>query len=148
MFSIASHYGCHYLKPSEIYDGFDHPEVPESLDRLVAVTGALPVDYRTKKDCCGGAILGVDEETALSMARAKLDDISCQGADAINLICPFCSVMYGANQRKIGSGRGVKYDLPILYYPQILGLAMGISHEELGLMQNPIRPRALLAKIS
>jgi heterodisulfide reductase subunit B len=148
MFSIASHYGCHYLKPSEIYDGFDHPEVPESLDKLVAVTGARAVDYRTKKDCCGGAILGVDEETALSMARAKLDDINSAGADAINLICPFCSVMYGANQRKIGSGHGVKYDLPILYYPQILGLAMGINHEELGLMQNPIRPRALLAKIS
>jgi heterodisulfide reductase subunit B len=148
MFRIASHYGCHYLKPSKIYDGFDHPEAPESLDRLVAATGAFPVDYRTKKDCCGGAILGVDEETALSMARAKLDDISNRGADAINLICPFCSVMYGANQRKIGAGLNVKYDLPILYYPQILGLAMGISHAELGLMQNPIRPRALIAKIS
>ena len=148
MFSIASHYGCHYLKPSEIYDKFDHPEMPESLDKLVAATGARVVKYRTQKDCCGGAILGVNEETALTMARAKLDDISSSGADAINLICPFCSVMYGANQRKIGSGRGVKYDLPILYYPQILGLAMGISHEELGLMQNPIRPRALLAKIS
>ena len=82
------------------------------------------------------------------MAGGKLDDISEAGADAINLICPFCSVMYGANQRKIGTSHNVKYDLPILYYPQILGLAMGISHEELGLMQNPIRPRTFLAKIS
>ena len=123
--------------------------IPHSCLSPVSYTHlALPVDYRTKKDCCGGAILGVDEETALSMARAKLDDINNAGADAINLICAFCSVMYGANQRKIGSGHGVKYDLPILYYPQILGLAMGISHEELGLMQNPIRPRAFLAKIS
>lgn len=147
-FRIASHYGCHYLKPSEIYDRFDHPEAPQSLDKLVAATGAEAVDYATKKECCGGAILGVDEEIALRMARAKLDDIKASGADAINLICPFCSVMYGANQRKIQAKYGAKYDLPILYYPQILGLAMGIDAEELGLSQNPIKPKALLAKIS
>jgi len=147
-FRIASHYGCHYLKPSGIYDGFDHPEVPRSLDMLVAVTGAEPVDYATKKECCGGAILGVDENIALQMSRAKLDDIKAHGADAINLICPFCSVMYGANQRKIQAKYGTRYDLPILYYPQVLGLAMGIDAEELGLSQNPIKPKALLAKIS
>ncbi len=147
-FRIASHYGCHYLKPSEIYDHFDHPEVPQSLDRLVEATGAAPVDYATKKECCGGAILGVDENIALSMARAKLDDIKANEADAINLICPFCSIMYGANQRKIQAKFGTKYDLPVLYYPQILGLAMGIDAEELGLSQNPIKPKALLAKIS
>ncbi|MDI7246665.1 MAG: CoB--CoM heterodisulfide reductase iron-sulfur subunit B family protein [Bacillota bacterium] len=148
MFRIASHYGCHYLKPSEVYDHFDHPEVPQSLDRLVAATGAEAVDYATKKECCGGAILGVDENIALQMARAKLDDIKANEADAINLICPFCSVMYGANQRKIQTKYGTRYDLPILYYPQILGLAMGIDAEELGLSQNPIKPKALLAKIS
>lgn len=148
MFRIASHYGCHYLKPSEIYDHFDHPEVPQSLDRLVAATGAEAVDYSTKKECCGGAILGVDENIALSMARAKLDDIRASEADAVNLVCPFCSIMYGVNQRKIQTKFGTKYDLPVLYYPQILGLAMGIDTEELGLSQNPIKPKALLAKIS
>ncbi len=148
MFRIASHYGCHYLKPSEIYDHFDHPEVPQSLDKLVAATGAEPVEYAAKKDCCGGAILGVDEGIALAMARAKLDDVKAREADALNLICPFCSIMYGVNQRKIQAKFGTKYDLPVLYYPQILGLAMGIDAEELGLSQNPIKPRALLAKIS
>ncbi|MCR4401452.1 MAG: CoB--CoM heterodisulfide reductase iron-sulfur subunit B family protein [Firmicutes bacterium] len=147
-FRIASHYGCHYLKPSEIYDRFDHPEVPKSLDELVTATGAQAVDYATKKECCGGAILAVDEELALRMARAKLDDIKASGADAINLICPFCSVMYGANQRKIQTKYGAKYDLPIMYYPQVLGLALGIDAEELGLSQNPVKPRAILAKIS
>ncbi|NPV53176.1 MAG: CoB--CoM heterodisulfide reductase iron-sulfur subunit B family protein [Firmicutes bacterium] len=144
---IASHYGCHYLKPSEIYDRFDDPEVPASLDALVEAAGAVPVDYVTKKECCGGAILGVDENISLSMTKQKLDDISKRGADAINLVCPFCNIMYGANQRKIQSKYGVKYDLPVLYYPQVLGLAMGMEPEELALNMNPIKPKALLAKL-
>ena len=145
---IASHYGCHYLKPSEIYDCFDHPELPISLDRLVEAAGATPVDYITKKECCGGALLGVDENIALTMAKQKLDDLKANEVDAINLVCPFCNIMYGANQRKIQSKAGVKYEIPVIFYPQLLGLAMGMTAEELGLNMNPIKPKAMLAKLA
>jgi len=148
MFSFASHYGCHYLKPSRLYDNFDEPEEAESLDKLVELTGAKVVDYENKNGCCGGAVLAADADTAYSIAREKILNVKNAGADAINLVCPFCSVMYDANQREIGGKFDETYELPVLYYPQILGLAMGINPKELGLGMNIVKTKNLIAKIS
>jgi len=142
---IASHYGCHYLKPSEIYDHFDDVNNPQSLDTLVALTGAEPVNYLGKKRCCGGPVLPVDEQTALAVAREKLDDIAEAGADAMALVCPFCSVMYDSNQKGIEAAFQKEYSLPVLYLPQILGLAMGFDRKELGLHMNVVKTKELLA---
>lgn len=144
---IASHYGCHYLKPSSIYDDFDSPEFPSSLDTLVSATGASPVDYVNEKRCCGGGVLAVDEHVALSLASKKLDDIKGSGADAINLVCPFCAVMYDDNQKKVEAMVQSSYALPVLYYPQLLGLAMGIDPGELGLNINKVKTRSLLERL-
>jgi heterodisulfide reductase subunit B len=143
---IAVHYGCHYLKPSEIYDHFDHVEHPASLDRLVALTGAEVIDYDDKKRCCGGPILPVDDKTAMSVAKSKLDDIARADANAICLVCPFCSVMYDDNQKSIEAEFAADYNLPVLYLPQILGLAMGFERKELGLNMNVVKTKALLEK--
>jgi heterodisulfide reductase subunit B len=59
---LSVHYGCHYERPKELYDDFDDPENPRSLDELVEATGARSIDYKGKLDCCGGAILGVQED--------------------------------------------------------------------------------------
>ena len=146
-FSFAPHYGCHYLKPSEIYESFDDIENPKTLDDLIKVTGAKSVLYEDKKSCCGGGIMGIDEMTALKVAKEKLDHIKSAKADAICLICPFCSIMYEGSQKKIEKQFEAEYNLPVLYYPQILGLALGISPEELGFNINRIRPREMLAKL-
>ncbi len=144
--SIASHYGCHYLKPSEIYEGFEDPENPRSLDELVSLTGAAPVEYKDKKRCCGGPLLPVDEKTSLSVAKEKLDDIKAAGADAVSLVCPFCAVMYDSNQKGIASKFETEYDLPVLYLTQILGVAMGFDRKELGLNMNVVKTKDLLAR--
>lgn len=143
-FGFAPHYGCHYLKPSHLYDDFDDPENPQSLDRLIEATGARTVRYEDEGQCCGGGILGFDEETALLVTKQKLDHVSATGADALVLICPFCAIMYEANQRRVEKLYDVKYGLPVLYYPQILGLAMGFSAEEMGLRLNRVKPRRLI----
>lgn len=145
--SVAIHYGCHYLKPSGIYEGFDDPEAPRTLDRLVSLTGARVVDYRDANRCCGGPLLPVDEKTALSVAREKLEDISAAGADAICLICPFCAVMYDGNQKGIEAAFETSYNIPVLYLPQILGLAMGFDRKELGLNMNVVITKDLLSLI-
>jgi heterodisulfide reductase subunit B len=144
---FAPHYGCHYLKPSHLYDGFDDPENPQSLVRLIDAAGARVVRYDDEAQCCGGGILGFDEETALLMTRQKLDHVAEAGADAMVLICPFCAIMYEANQRRVERLSGVTYRLPVLYYPQILGLAMGFSMEEMGLKLNRVKPRELARKL-
>jgi len=146
-FKIASHYGCHYLKPSEIYEGFDDHEFPTTLDELVDAAGATSVDYQNKMRCCGGSVLGVDEELCLSITHEKLDDVKNAGANCMTLVCPFCSVMYDDNQRKIESTFDVSYNLPVLFYPQLLGLAMGFDPREVGLNMNRVKPTELIAQI-
>lgn len=146
-FRVACHYGCHYLKPSEIYDGFDDHEFPRSLDDLVNAIGAKAVDYQNKMRCCGGSVLAVDEELCLSITQRKLDDIKAAGANCITLVCPFCSIMYDDNQRKIESTFDANYGLPVLFYPQILGLAMGLDPRELGLNMNRVKPTELITQM-
>ena len=144
--SIAAHYGCHYLKPSEIHDDFDNVEDPKSIETLVSLTGAKIIDYPGKKRCCGGPVLPVDEKLALSVSKEKLDDLSKTDADALCLVCPFCSVMYDGNQKSIESEYGVSYNLPVLYLTQILGLAMGVDRKELGLNMNVVKTKNLLLR--
>jgi len=145
---IAVHYGCHYLKPSSIHDRFDDVEDPTSIESLVALTGAKLVDYSGKKRCCGGPVLPVDEKLALSVAKEKLDSLAEAGANALCLVCPFCSVMYDGNQKGIESEFGVSYNLPVLYLTQVLGLAMGLDRKELGLNMNVVKTKELLEGIA
>jgi heterodisulfide reductase subunit B2 len=145
---VASHYGCHYMKPSEIYNNFDEVEDPQTLEEIVALTGASVVDYQNKKRCCGGPVLAVDEKTSLSVAKEKLDDIKEAGADIINLICPFCSVMYDSNQKGIETQFNVGYNLPVLYLTQILGVAMGMDRKDLGLNLNVVKTKDVLARFA
>jgi heterodisulfide reductase subunit B len=144
---LAAHYGCHYLKPSEIYQSFDDSENPKSLDELIEVTGAEAVNYENKKMCCGGAILGVDENITLTMASKKLSAVKKVGVDALVSICPFCSVIYEDNQRKVESKIETELNLPVLFYPQVLGLAFGVDQKELGFRMNKVRANELIAKI-
>ena len=144
---MSVHYGCHYLRPFELYGGFDDPENPVSVENLVAVTGAAVVDYEKKLECCGGAILGVEEDIALSMAKDKLDNVTKNNVDALVTICPFCSIMYEDNQRKIESKFNVEYNLPVLYYPQVLGLALGLEPKPLGFRLNKVKAKKILEKV-
>jgi heterodisulfide reductase subunit B len=145
---IASHYGCHYLKPSEVHGEFEDPEAPRSMDELIRAVGAEDVDYLDKKYCCGGGLLAIDEDIAYKMAEKKLDIITDEKVDAISLFCPFCDLMYEASQKTIQDRTGKEYNLPVLFLTQILGLAMGISPKELGLQFNRPKPESILNKVS
>jgi heterodisulfide reductase subunit B len=141
---LAAHYGCHYLKPGEAHDDFDDPEDPHTLDDLIAATGATSIDYEDRLQCCGGGILGADEETALAMPHLKLGRITAVGADAMVIICPFCDIMYEIQQRRIEKMYDTEYKLPVLFYPQVLGLALGLSGDEVGLKLNRVKSRTLM----
>ena len=144
--AIALHYGCHYLKPSEIYDNFDTADHPKSIEKLVSLTGARVVSYAGEQNCCGGPLLPVDEKTALSLAKDKLDAVFEIGADALCVVCPFCSVMYDSNQKAILSESATNSGFPVLYLTQLLGLAMGFGKKELGLHMNVVKPKQLIKK--
>ena len=145
---LASHYGCHYLKPSSVYDKFEDPEFPRTLDELISALGAETVEYEEKMHCCGGVILDVDDKVALAIAQRKLDHVKAAGADAISLICPLCGSMYDRNQRAIERRFNAAYNLPVLYYTQVLGLALGLDPKSLGLDMNRVKTSDLLSKLS
>ncbi len=144
---IAVHYGCHYTRPSEVQGRFEDYEAPHSLQDLVEVTGAETVPHESEK-CCGGALLGIDQEVAFIMSKEKLDYAKSAGADALVIICPFCGLMYDVFQENIGEMFNKEYRLPVLYYPQLLGLAMGFSADELGFRLNRVEATSLIEKIA
>ena len=143
---VASHYGCHYLKPSEIYDGFDNAENPTTLDELVAATGARVINYRDFKECCGGAVLAVDETIPYALVDDKLTHVKDADADAISLVCPFCSVVYDSNQKTVEKTYEKEYGIPVFYLTQILGWAMGYNAKELGMQLNVVKTKELLKR--
>jgi heterodisulfide reductase subunit B len=144
---IMPHYGCHYMRPSQLY-GFDNAEAPHTLDELVQVTGAESVEYAEKKMCCGGSVLGIDEDLAVTMSNYKLGVAKKKGADALVSICPFCTVMYEDNQRKAEAKFSTQYGIPVLYYPQLLGLSFGLDGNAVGLRFNRVKADAILEKIA
>ena len=128
---VAEHNGCHILRPKE-FIGFDDPEDPKTLKTLVEATGATCLDYMDETECCGAPSVGVNDKIALELAREKLNHIKAVDAQAMITICPFCHIMYDTNELRIEKMFNETYGIPILHYPQLLGLAMGMKPEELG----------------
>jgi heterodisulfide reductase subunit B len=143
---VATHPGCHYVRPKDLFAGFDDPEYPRSLDELVEATGAESVDYVGKTDCCGGSLLAVDEKVSKAMTRKKLDRLKGK-VDALVLICPFCGIMYDKYQRLLEEEAQTQYGVPVLYYPQLLGLALGLDPGDLGFDVNSVPVKQLLEKV-
>jgi len=143
---VAVHYGCHYVKPSELHEDFDNVEDPSSIEKLVSLTGASYLDYEGKKLCCGGPALPVDESAALAVAGRKIGAVSEAGADVLCLVCPFCAVMYDGNQKTIMERQGLDREIPVLYLTQLLGISMGFDRKELGLNLNVVKAKDVLGR--
>jgi len=130
MIKVAEHNGCHILRPKE-YIGFDDPEDPQTLKSLIEATGATCLDYMDETECCGAPIAGVNDKIPLQLTRDKLNHIKMVNGEALITICPFCHMMYDTNQTRIEKMYNETYGIPVLHYPQLLGLAIGIPPEEL-----------------
>lgn len=143
-FSFAPHYGCHYLKPAEATGGLDPVEDPVTLTRLIEVTGAVSVRYPSLLQCCGGGVLGAKEDLANTLAGEKLGELNQAGVSGLVVICPFCNVMFEGQQKKIEKKLELKLKVPVLYYPQLLGLALGFSPDELGFKLNRVKDKEFL----
>jgi len=132
--SVAEHNGCHVLRPTK-YIGFDDPENPTMLKRLIEATGAKCLDYMDETECCGAPIVGVNDQIPLHLAREKLGHIKEVGAQMLITVCPFCHMMFDTNQLRIERLFNETYGIPVLHYSQLLGLAMGFTPEELALKE-------------
>ncbi|UCE28528.1 MAG: CoB--CoM heterodisulfide reductase iron-sulfur subunit B family protein [Candidatus Bathyarchaeota archaeon] len=129
---VVQHSGCHVNRPRK-YIGLEDPENPTILKKLIEVTGAECLEYMDEPECCGAPILGVDEKIPLQLTRDKLDHVKAVGAQAMITVCPYCHIMYDLNQPRIERAFNEKFGIPVLHYPQLLGLAMGITPDKLAL---------------
>jgi heterodisulfide reductase subunit B len=143
---VAEHAGCHVLRPTK-YIGFDDPENPTILKNLIELTGAKCVDYMDETECCGAPIIGVNDVIPLQLAREKLGHIRAVGAQALITVCPFCHMMYDLHQSRIERAFNEKFDIPVLHYTQLLGLAMGFSPDELGFKELRVNATKILKEL-
>jgi heterodisulfide reductase subunit B len=139
---FAAHPGCHAIRPSRIGRP-DDPENPKKLDDLITWLGAEAADYPEKIDCCGSSLAAASGKTVLDIAGEKLKAVKRRGFDGLVTTCPFCFKVYDNKQRAIQATVGDReLEVPVFYYTQLLGLAIGVDQESLGLdlNQSPIDP--------
>lgn len=145
---VAPYYGCLFLKPPT-FCKFDNPENPQSLDILVKTVGATNIPWgRYRTLCCGGALQMIQEEAMLELSGSILMKAKEHGADCIVTACPFCHLNLDMKQKDVSSKYDMKIDIPVLYFTQLLGLALGIQPKKLGLDKIIVSPAKLLAAIS
>ncbi len=127
---VAPFYGCQILRPTKIL-GFEDPDSPQSLERLIIACGAEPIDYPAKVKCCGFPIILAREDVALGELVQPLEQAIDAGADVIVTPCPLCHLSLDAWQRKAAAFSGRDFEIPILHLGQLLGAAAGIEESEL-----------------
>ncbi|MBT0651813.1 CoB--CoM heterodisulfide reductase iron-sulfur subunit B family protein [Geomobilimonas luticola] len=140
---VATYYGCLLTRPPEVPE-LDCVEAPTIMENVIAATGAEPVAWSHRLECCGanftlsrpGVVLNLSNEILASAKRA--------GADCIMVACPLCHGNLDIRQREIEEANGTRYDMPVFYMTQLLGLAVGVPAGKLGLESMIVNPLPLL----
>jgi heterodisulfide reductase subunit B len=141
---VAPYYGCVIVRPG---DGFDDPEYPMSLDYLLKALGAEVVDFPLKSHCCGGHMTQISEGTAFELIRRLLHNADEYQADMIVTLCPMCQFNLDVFQGQVNRSFGTDFDIPVLFFTQLMGLAFGLQPEALGIGSEMVSAKDALAKI-
>ncbi|MFQ6058032.1 MAG: heterodisulfide reductase-related iron-sulfur binding cluster [Anaerolineae bacterium] len=137
---VVSYYGCLLTRPPRV-TGAKHPEYPMAMDRVMEALGAESLDWCSKTDCCGANLSLIRTELALELSHRILDDAHAVGAEAIVVGCPLCQANLDGRQQQMD----LDYELPILYFTQLMALAFGLGDKATAFNKNMVDPRALLS---
>ncbi len=140
---VAPYYGCQIVRPRL---GFDHPELPQSLDHLIESLGADATPFPLKSRCCGGPLILSQEKLALDLIHELFRSADANGAQCLVTVCPLCQMNLDLYQSKVNSKYKTNYELPILFFTQLVGVAYGLDARDLGLEMNIVSPRKVLAQ--
>lgn len=140
---VAPFYGCYILRPAEALQ-FESHEKPVSIEQLIATIGAEPVNFDGETKCCGFPILFVQRETAFKMAGTYLNNAKQNGADIMVTPCPLCHISLDTYQAKSANETKTELNLPVMHLPQLIGLALGVEPEKLGLSKHMISTAKVL----
>jgi len=126
---VAPYYGCQIVRPDTT---FDDPDDPQTMDRLIEALGATPVDFLMKSYCCGASLMGTQEKLALRLCKNLLLNAEQNGAHCLITVCPLCQMNLDVYQNKVNKLFGMMFNLPVLYFTQLIGISMGIPDRDLG----------------
>lgn len=140
---VAVHYGCHALRPGDV-TRFDNPLAPTIFEKLVAAVGCRPLPWSLRLECCGHPAWGKNNRISLGLCQRKLDDARATGARLLVTACTYCQLQFDRNCEEHLPSPGDRGDLPAVLVTQLLGRAMGLAADALGLELNHIPPEALL----
>ncbi|HEX5247846.1 MAG TPA: CoB--CoM heterodisulfide reductase iron-sulfur subunit B family protein, partial [Gaiellaceae bacterium] len=143
---VAPFYGCQILRPSKIM-GFEDPDRPWSLERIIEACGGEAIDYPAKIKCCGFPIIQAREETALGELIQPVEQALEAGADVMVTPCPLCHLSLDAWQQKLEAATGRSFKLPILHLAQLVGVAAGLEESELKFKRHIVDPRPALERL-
>jgi heterodisulfide reductase subunit B len=144
---VATHVGCQIIRYSET-TSVDDAENPHKLEDLIEALGAETIYYAQRLDCCGAALTRSHPDSALSLTGSKLKAVQALDVGGLVVSCPDCQLMFDAKQKEAGATVGAKFNVPVVYYTQLLGLALGIEQDKLGLNLNQSPVEQLLSKVS
>jgi succinate dehydrogenase / fumarate reductase, cytochrome b subunit len=144
---IAPFYGCQILRPSKLL-GFEDPDRPSSLERIIEACGGDAVDYPAKIKCCGFPIIQAREDVALNELIQPIEQALEAGADAMVTPCPLCHLSLDAWQSKLEKATGRKLAMPILHLSQLIGVAAGFTDSELKFKRHVVPVTPVTDKLS
>ena len=127
---VAAYYGCQINRPQKDREDV---EMPMYFEELMTATGAMAVNYPLKMRCCGGSLIISSRTAALTMVRNLLQSAVDAGATVIATACPMCQNNLECYQQQVNLEFGTKYSVPIVYFTQLIGLALGIPGKKLGI---------------
>jgi heterodisulfide reductase subunit B len=138
---VAPYYGCQVVRP--ITEG-DSTEYPMKLDRLFTWLGAEVVDYPVKAHCCGGHMTQISEPQAFELIRRLLASAVEAKADMILCMCPMCQLNMDAYQSRVNAHFKTEFQVPIVFFTQMLGVAFGLDPDRLGFGKEIVAARPVL----
>jgi heterodisulfide reductase subunit B len=143
---VAPYYGCIMNRPPEIMS-FDDPENPMAMDNIMTALGAEVMPFPLKVECCG-ASFGVARQDIVARLSGKL--LACArglGAHAMVVACPMCQMNLDLRQEQVNKALNENFQMPVVYYTQLMGLALGCPEDDLGLDKLAVDPRPVLSKV-
>ncbi|MBK5230052.1 MAG: CoB--CoM heterodisulfide reductase iron-sulfur subunit B family protein [Thermoleophilia bacterium] len=145
---IAPFYGCYIVRPTNRLNYHDFPERDQYLEQVIETIGAEPVDYAGSHKCCGFPVITMNKKTSLTQTGRHLGDAIDAGADALVTPCPLCHLNLDMQQPE--AKKFVQRDLgiPVLHFPQLVGLALGFEPKELGMGKHVVSTKAVVAKVT
>jgi succinate dehydrogenase / fumarate reductase cytochrome b subunit len=130
--TVAAFYGCHITRPPNRY-GFVDSRNNVALERLAVILGCKPIDYSGRMECCGFHTAAHDERISVKLSGNHIRSAKENGAQAMVTPCPLCHTVLDGFQHEIENDLDTKLDMPVLHLPQLVGLALGMTPEELGI---------------